>query len=222
MVNQATVQAKVDAGFAKAAAAIGVSCQWYRPTGPTNPLAASNLLGTLQVLFDTNASLAQRSPRQRQKPEEWYAAFDTTGVSIGDYLVTPTPETLFITAMDPFRPARSVLTNQIVDIHAPGTMEGIGLVPGYGGDIRPSETVVASGWPASLISGPRREAGDAKLPGDVKLPWEALLLPAIPGATLRNNMIVLYTTTNGTFRLILSAVDLTSLGYSCTAVLETD
>jgi len=153
MVSQATVQAKVDAGFAKAAAAIGVSSQWYRPTSPTNPLAAGNLLGTLQVLFDTNASLAQRNPRQRQKPEEWYGAFDTSGVAIGDYLVTPTPETLFITAMDLFRPARFVLTNQIVDIHAPGTMPGIGLVPGYGGDIRPNETVVASGWPASLILG---------------------------------------------------------------------
>jgi hypothetical protein len=35
-------------------------------------------------------------------------------------------------------------------------------------------------------------------------------------------MIVLYATAEGTFRLILSAVDLTSLGYSCTAVLETD
>jgi hypothetical protein len=221
MVSQATVQGRVNAGLAKAAQTLGVPCQQYRPTNSVSPIASANLIGSLQVLFDTNPSLRQIVPRQRQKPEEWYAAFDATDVQIGDYLVTPTPETYFVTTLDPFRPARTVLCNRVVTISAPGTMPLAGFNPGYGGDIRPNEPIVASGWPAALIKGPRGETGDVKLPGDTKLPWEELLLPAIPGATLRNDMVVTYSNGVETFRLILSMVEFTSLGYRCTAILET-
>jgi len=177
MVTQATIQAKVNVGFAKAANAAGVPCQQFRPTGPVSPLDPGNLVGTLQVLFDTNASLRQIAPRQRQKPEEWYGAFDPSKVQVGDYLVTPPspsaggqPETLFVAALDPFRPARLMLCNRIIDIHAPGTMPRQGLNRGYGGDTRLQETVVAAGWPAAVLKGPRQEVGDLKLPGDTKLP----------------------------------------------------
>ena len=221
MVSMATIQPKVDHGFAVAARKLGVPCQWYRPTGPINPLASGNLLGSLQVLFDTNADMRQQQPRRRQKPEDWYGAFDTAGVQIGDYLVTPTPETFFVTTLDLYRPSRLVQCNRIVDIHAPGTMPALGFNPGYGGDNRTDEAVVVSGWPASLIKGPRGEAGDVKLPGDSKLPWEELLLPEIPGTDIRNDMILLYTAPEGTFRLVLVLVELTSLGYRCMAVMET-
>ncbi len=221
MVNQALVQAKVNAGFAKVAAALGVSCQWYRPSGPSNPLNSGNLLGTLQVLFDTNANLGQIAPRQRQKPEEWYGAFDKTGVAVGDYLITPTPETFFITTMDPFRTSRLVLCNKVVTIANPPMLASVGLNLGYSGDIRAIETPVIVGWPGFLTKGPRGDTGDARLPGDAKQPWEELLLPVLPGATLRNDQILTYSDGTDTFRLILSMVELTSLGYRCTAILET-
>lgn len=222
MVSQATVQAKVNTGFAKAAASLGVACQWYRPSGPTNPIVAGNLIGTLQVLFDTNPYMTQVAARRRDKPEEWFAAFDESqGVAIGDYLVTPTPETYFVATLDPFRPARMALCNRIISITNPAMQPTTGYNPIYGGDAIATETPVITGFPAVVIRGSRGEPGDVKLPGDTKLPWEEVLLPAIPGATLRNDMIVTYSDGTDSFRLILSLVELTSLGYRCTAILET-
>lgn len=222
MVSQATIQAKVDKGFAKGAAALGVPCAWYRPSGPNNPLDPANLQGTLPVLIDTAASLNQAEPRRREKPEGWYAAFDRSlGVQVGDYLVTPASDTFFITTLDPFRTSRLAACNRVIDIFAPGTMPRVGFNPGYGGDVRARETPVISGWPATLIKGPRGDVGDVKLPGDTKLPWEELVLPPIPATTLRNDMIVTYSDGTDTFRLVLSLVELTSLGYRCTAIYET-
>ena len=221
MVSQATVQSKVLTGFSKAASVLGVPCQWYRPSDATAPIVPANLLGTAQVLFDTSPELNQGIPRKRDKPEEWYAATGTAGVTIGDYLVTPLAETYFITTIDPFRPYRAVLCNRMVTITNPASMPLQGLNLGYGGDLAATETPVITGWPASLIKGPRGDSGDLKLPGDVKLPWEDMLLPVLPGVLLRNDMIVTYNDGAKSYRLIMSLVELTSLGYRATAILET-
>jgi hypothetical protein len=146
---------------------------------------------------------------------------DITGVMLGDYLVKPNGETYFVATLDDFDPVRMVMCNTVVNITSPASMATTGYNPGYGGDIAAQEPVVATGWPAALIKGPRGETGDAKLPGDVKLPWEEMLLPAIPGVVLRNDMIVTYNDGAENRRLILSLVELTSLGYRCTAILET-
>jgi len=221
MVDQVSIQARVNKGYAHAAAAAGSVCQWYRPSGPTNPMAPGNLLGPKQALINTSSNLSNITPRQRQKPEGWYAGLDITGIQIGDYLVQPDGDTYFVTTLDDFSPVRLVLCNAVVTITKPAIMLTVGYNPGYGGDDRSDEPVVATGWPAALIKGPRGEVGDAKLPGDVKLPWEELLLPPIPGTILRNDMIVTYNDGAEDRRLILSMVELTSLGYRCTAILET-
>ena len=221
MVSQATIQAHVNKGYGKAAAAAGVACRWYRPSGPANPLVQANLLGSKQALINTSANLANITPRQRQKPEGWFAGLDVTGVRIGDYLVQPDGDIYFITTLDDFSPVRLVLCNATVHITSPAAMPTLGFNPGYGGDIRGQEHSVVSDWPVALIKGPRGETGDVKLPGDTKLPWEELFLPAIPGAVIRNDMIVTHNDGAEDRRLILSLVELTSLGYRCTAILET-
>ncbi len=218
MVSQTTIQAKVNKGSAIATAKAGVACAWYRATSATNPLAGGNQLGTLQVLFDTSATMGQRTPRRRDKPEDWFGAFDITGIALGDYLVTPAAETFFVATLDPFRPARLVLCNRTVEISEPEPMQGVGEIAGYGGDLAKAETVLASGWPCSIAQGNRVEPSSAGLPGDVRLPWTSVLLPAIPGVTLRNGLIL---TDDEEFRRIISSTELTPLGWRCTAVLET-
>ena len=220
MVSLATVQPHVSRGFAKVAAALGVTCAWYRSTGAMNPLASANLLGPLQVLFDTAANLRLTAPRQRDKPEAWFGAFDPTGVQVGDYLVSPTPEIFFVAALDAVRPARLVLCNRTIDIRAPGTKAGYGALPGYGGDDQAAETSMALQWPCAMIAGSKSKMvnGDPKLPGDVGLPTQVVLWPAIPGITVRNDMILLDDLAQ---RHVLSQVELSSLGYEAVAVLET-
>lgn len=218
MVSQATIQAKVNKGSAIAAVKAGVACAWFRANSAANPLAGGNQRGTLQVLLDTSAGMGQRAPRRRDKPEEWFGAFDITGVALGDYLVTPASETFFITTLDPFRPARLVLCNRVVAISEPAPMQGVGEIAGYGGDEAGLETVLASGWPCAIAQGNRVEPAAAALPGDVRLPWSSVLLPVIPGVTLRNDLIL---TDDQGFRRIVSSTELTPLGWRCTAVLET-
>ncbi len=218
MVSQATVQAKVNQGFGIVASKAGVSCEWYRPSPANNPISGGNWLGTLQVLFDTAPDLMQRIPRRRDKPEEWFGAFDTTGIAVGDYLATPSPETLFIAAMDPFRPARLVLCNRTVDVRQPAAKIGFGAIGGYGGDTRTAETVLASSWPCAMVQGTKGETGDTRLPGDVKLPWSIVLLPAIPGLVLRNDLILV---DDLNFRRVVSQAELTPLGWRLSVVLET-
>jgi len=218
MVSQATIQSKVNQGFGIVATAAGVSCEWYRASSAQSPICGGNWMGALQVLFDTAPDLMQRIPRRRDRPEEWFGAFDTTGAAVGDYLTTPSSETLFIAAIDPFRAARLVLCNRIVDIRQPAAKIGYGAIGGYGGDTRAAETVLAGGWPCAMVQSTKGEPGDARLPGDVKLPWSIVLLPAIPGVVLRNDLILV---DDLNFRRVVSQAELTPLGWRLSVVLET-
>jgi hypothetical protein len=218
MVSQAAIQAKVNRGLGVAAIEIGVGCEWYRASSAYSPISDGNWLGTLQVLFDTAPDLMQRTPRRRDKPEEWFGAFDTTRVLVGDYLTTPNSETLFVGAIDPFRPARLVLCNRTVDIRQPAMKVGYGAIGGYGGDTRAAETVLASSWPCAIVQGSKGETGDARLPGDVKLPWSIVILPVIPHVVLRNDLILV---DDLNFRRIVSQAELTPLGWRLSVVLET-
>jgi hypothetical protein len=218
MVSNGAIQAKVNQGFGIVAGKAGISCDWYRASSANNPISGGNWLGTLQVLFDTEPDLAQRTPRRRDKPEEWFGALDTTGVAVGDYLTTPSSETLFITAIDPFRPVRLALCNRIIDVRQPAAKVGYGAIGGYGGDTRATETVLASGWPCSMVQGAKGETSDGRLPGDVKLPWSIVLMPVIPAVVLRNDIILI---DDLNFRRIVSQAELTPLGWRLSAVLET-
>jgi hypothetical protein len=218
MVSQAAIQTKVNRGLGIVATAAGVGCEWYRASSACSPISGENWMGRLQLLFDTAPDLMQRTPRRRDKPEEWFGAFDTTGVSVGDYLTTPNSETLFVAAIDPFRPVRLVLCNHTVDIRQPAVKVGFGAIGGYGGDTRAAETVLASRWPCAIVQGSKVETGDTRLPSDVKLPWSIALLPAIPCVVLRNDLILV---DDLNYRHVVSQAELTSLGWRLSVVLET-
>lgn len=213
MVSQATVQAHVNYGLAKAASALGAPNQWYRPTGPSNPISSPYLLGTLQVLYDINANLKQLVPRKRDKPEDWFGGFDATSVKVGDYMVDPTLGTFFITALDFFRPARMALCNRVLLIVRPAPpAKGPGF---YGGNVVP--TTLMTGWPAAVTQGTKGEAGEVKLPGDTRLPWVSILLPDA-GIEIRTGDII---TDDQPIpaRYTISGTERTSQGWRLTAEL---
>ena len=212
MVSQATIQAATNRGLAKVASAVGVSCSWYRPSGTGAAIVSGNLQGTLNVAFDTSPTLAMNRPRDRQKPEGWYAACDLTNIAIGDYLVSPT-DTFFVTALDPFRPARLVQCNQTIFVGRPS-----GSAPGstyYGGAIASHLTALLTGWPASVVQGTKGNQSEVQIPGDTREAWVSILLPLAGIEILPADWVI--TSEATPMQYTVSARERTSLGWRLTA-----
>jgi len=175
MATQSSIQSKVNFGYAKAASILGVANNWYRPNGITAPIVSGNLRGTPNVLYDTNADMQQTKPSDAAKPQDWYGAFDRTGMLAGDYLVDPTLGTFFICSMELFRAVRVVRCNATFSAerpapHPPGTGFYLGDVSGQG-------TVLFTSWPGGITAGPKGEKSAANLPGDSRSPWYRGFLP---------------------------------------------
>ncbi len=230
MVSQALVQAKMNYGLGKAAAALGASCQWYRPATATNPLDAGNLRGTLAAAFQIPGNVYV-APSRYAKPE-WWGLFDATNVAVGDYLVEPTLGTFFVASLEPVHYPMCVRCNRTATFSRPNpnppsapsyapSPDGTRVVPSggfYGGDVPAQETALATAWPISQLQGTKGEKGVTNLPGDVRMPWIAILVPAIPGGVvlaegdrMRDDLGRAWT---------LSSCELTPLGWRLTAMLE--
>jgi hypothetical protein len=214
-MDGALLQSKVYAGYAKAAAKIGLTFSQYRPTTGTAALAAGNKLGTLPVSF--NAQDFGYSKPSKYGNAVWYCLADGTQLAPGDYL-EGNGATYFIAAMQPLLPILAVKCNRVVTLYRPQQQTGVGAV-GYGGNTAGNQTVIASGFPASILQGSKGEKGEVNLPGDVRSPWWILLLPNLPGALyLRTDDIVI---DDFGRRYTLSSVEQTELGWRMTA-LETE
>lgn len=195
---------------------LGDAYKQYRPTTALNPIVDGNILAQIPAWITPDPKgNASRAPTYA-KPT-WFGMFDPTVTNAGDYLVGPLG-TFFISSQNVPQPIQVVLCNAIVSIFQPSGVSGFGVQLGYGGDQRSTETPMATNWPASLLQGTKGEVGNTKLPGDAKMPWVALLLPAIPGVTFRNNLVIV--DEEGT-RYIMSSTELSALGWRITAMRAT-
>lgn len=210
-MNGTKLNAKVWAGYAKAAKFVGTPYAHYRPSGPNSPLAAGNRLADLPV------SLNAEDPRYARPnvygKATWYAVADGAQLQVGDYIVG-IEGTLFVAALQQLLPIFMVDCNRTVSVLRPAQQPGVGA-QGYGGDTAASEIPLMTGWPASVIQGTKGERNDVGLPGDVKTPWWAILLPHAAGVTLRTSDIV---TDELSRRYVISSAELTDLGWRLTAM----
>lgn len=187
MVNQALIQKKVAAGYAKAALRLGAMVSQYRPASLTEPLAAA--IATPMADFSNNPAFAFRSPPLWDKPVTW-ALVDTTDVLAGDIFVAPIG-TYFVARVEPYRPPVCMLTNRTVtlsgDAGAGSTIgEGTtcsmagydnaeyGPSPVYGG------TALASGWPAFITLKNKGQVPETGIPGDLRAGEFEMFLPVMP------------------------------------------
>ncbi len=214
-MDGATLQARIYSGYAKAALRIGTTFSLYRPTTATNPIATPTLLGALLASFNA-MDMKYGKPNPYGKPM-WYCLADGSQLQEGDYLVSA-DMTYFIAAMQPLLPILAVDCNRVVTAFRPQQQTGVGAV-GYGGNTAQNETVLASGFPASILQGTKGERGDTKLPGDVRNPWWTILLPNIPGGVVMRTDDVL--TDDLGRRYTISSAEQTDLGWRLTA-LETE
>lgn len=205
-MNGARMQVLVNKGYAKAASRVGLPHQWYRPTGPLDPVAPGTLQGTLPASFDANNYLYTR-PNLYGKAT-WTALVDASKTAVGDYLVGPTGSVWFMVAQQPLLPLVAISCNATLTLMRPFSSDAVGAI-GYNGDNAGDEILIARGWPASMLTKGRGDKGDVQLPGDVRTPWVEVLLPAIPGATIQFADVLLA----GDQRMKVSSSELSDLGW---------
>ncbi|OVE45666.1 hypothetical protein [Chromobacterium violaceum] len=204
------LNAKVWAGYAKAAKKTGTTYQHFRPTGASNPMDAGNRLADMPV------SLNAEDPRFARPnvygKATWYAVADGSQLRVGDYIVG-IEGTLFVAALQQLLPIFMVDCNRTISVLRETRAAGVGQLP-YGGDTTDIEQPLMTGWPASVLQGPKGEKNETALPGDVRTPWWVILFPAWPGVVLRTSDII---TDDLGRRYIVSSAELTDLGWRLTA-----
>lgn len=196
---------------------LGSPYQQFRPSGANNPLGVYCLIAEILAWITADKDSMANKPNTYAKPV-FYGLFDPTITQVGDYLVGPLG-TFFISSQDVPMPMQLVSCNHTISISTAADFSVPGAQSTYGGDQVATETIIATNWPCSLLQGTKGETGTTKLPGDVKQPWSAVLLPVIPGVIISNDMIL---TDDLGQRHITSSCELSDLGWRITASLATN
>lgn len=178
-IDGTLIQARVNKGYAIAAAKTGLLHEHYRPTDPAPPLRLLNRVGVLPATFDAKPSYNFRIPALH-KDAMRYALVDGDKVRPGDYLVGPAG-TFFIAAQPPLQPVVCVECNAVLTLRRLVVPAGFGAIANRG-EVAGGEDAIFSAWPGSLRYASRGRGDTVELPGDAPPPWFAVLLPAVPGA----------------------------------------
>lgn len=208
-MNGERLQSKLFAGYGKAAKRIGFEYQQFRASSALNPLSKT----PVQSLYCSFTTDYHFNKPNKYGQATWLGLFDGSNVEVGNWLVGH-EGTFFVAAMQATLPIYCVQCNRTISVLRVGQSGSKGAV-GYGGDTKATETVLMSGWPASILQGSKGEQNDVKLPGDVRTPWWVMLFPAFTGVTLRTSDIV---TDDIGRRYVISSAELTDMGWRVTAM----
>jgi len=158
-MDAALIQAKIYAGYAKAALRIGPPHCLYRP-GPVliNPIQPANQLGTLNASFNIGGTYSGQS---KSNQLYWQIIVDGSQLAVGDYLVGC--ETYCVLAMDSLMPPIALRCTQTLTFSRPLINSLPGEQPYPNPDL---DTAYAQGIPGVLSV--KKETGRpaAQLPTD--------------------------------------------------------
>ena len=140
-----SIQTKVDAGYAKAANAIGLAFNHYRPSGVNDPLNAARLLGTTKASFNPE-DFKYKKPFT-EKGIGCYGIFDGATVQVGDYLTAASGRYCFV-EKKPLLPYYCIEVQRTVTITRPT----------YSGAV--SYASVAANIPCAIVENRARVAAD--------------------------------------------------------------
>lgn len=207
-----TLQARIYAGRGIAAAHIGLPCNQFRPLVATSPF--TNQVGVISVALNS-ADQTYLKPNLYGKAI-WYADMDGRLTQPGDYLVRQNDgSNWFVAAQQQLLPIVVINCNRVINVLRPQQQSGVGA-QGYGGDTVASETPLITGYPASVFVGTKTDRSLVNLPGDVRNPSWAVLLPVLPGGIyLRNEDVI---TDDQSRRYVISSAELSDLGWRIMAV----
>lgn len=205
------IQAKVYRGLGIGAKHLGTPFSIYRAVGPNAPLSPDNLSGTLLCAFSAEASYAFVAPPLYAKPLR-FGVFDGSQTLPGDYLVGDTG-TYFIASQEILAPILLVTCNRTISFTKAAAPVLLGLNP-PGGETESTDVDMQAGWPASVLQGTKGENSATKLPGETRVAWWTILVPAWPGILF--HMGDQLSDEIGR-RYIVSSAELSMLGWRMTA-----
>lgn len=208
------LQAKVYAGYAKAAERLGYAYAVYRPSGPDSPMDPGNVIVPALNATFTSASTQDfnfNRSNDREVPD-YHCMADMTGLAAGDIFVNDDWGIYFLIALDPLLPPRAIRSTQLVSVTRPAAQAGFGAQP-YGGSVPATEVpVMSGGWPAAVLTVKARgEGSEVNLPGDVRTPGYTIYMPYLPGTLIRSSDII---TDELGRRFIISSAELTDQGWN--------
>lgn len=204
------IQKKIYSGYEKAVQRLGVPFNQVRPSVALNPIAI--VQNVQKAAFSPDGKFLK--PAGYGKPV-WQALVDGRKTEVGDYFVGA-DATFFIIAMQALLPILAVKCNHVISVSTAASNAGIGAQP-YGGNTLAGQHAYLSGWPASILQGPKGERSETNLPGDVKNPWWVILLPSFSGVLINTTDIV---TDENEDRYVISSNELTDMGWRLTAQLQ--
>lgn len=207
-----TIQARVYAGYAKAANVIGVPYQQYRPLTANAPLG--NLIATIKAAFDSTPNYKFTTPNEYGDPS-WFGLLNDASVQTGDYLVSAT-DIKFIAGKQFLLPVVAIDCNSSIKITREIAPTSVGAI-GYSGNQASQETIILGGagalWPASILLGGRSQKS-INLPAGVNnVGWRILLPPSVPVVIMAGDIV----TDNLGRRFAIDGAENTDLGWRITA-----
>lgn len=217
-MDAATIQAKIYAGYAKAAQRVGFQFDVYRPNGIANPLASGNKLTTINASFTPGQKGFPFDRAPAHKDTLFGGLYDGTQTQVGDYL-TATPGqggqgTYFVAFMPSLQPILTVFCNRTINVLSPGPSQTFGAQTAYQGSTPANQAPVMTAWPASLLFEARGRADQVGLPLDLRAPYFTILMPALSGVDVRAGMIV---TDDEDRQYVVEAAELSPFGWRITA-----
>ncbi|MCX3308305.1 hypothetical protein ORN12_04685 [Pantoea vagans] len=202
--------AKVNQGNGKAAKRLGSSARHYRATSPFSPLDAQPLR-ELSASFTTDYGY-MRAARFGQATR--IGIFDAAGFEVGDILVS-TEGTFYVAAMPLLQPILCVRAERLVSVRRTAQAGSDSGLQDYGGTTAACETLIMSGWPASILLSRGGEHSPLQLPGEMRSAWHSILMPAFEGLSLHAGDFV---TDDAGHRFVISGTELTNMGWRLTAL----
>ena len=213
-MDAAGIQRKINRGAGIAAKKLGQVCDQRRPFRAINPVGEDARMGRVMAHFDPDFKFQAQKPNLYGKPV-WGVLLDRHATHVGDYLIGSSG-TYYLVGQQPLLPTAAVECNRVVSLKRPGPSLRAG-VNTYSGRTDANDVTYLAGWPVSILTGGRTQAGRADLPGDVPDKGAQLLMPAWPGVTIRTSDMV-HDDQGRVFDV--SAAELTDLGWRLELVLS--
>ena len=184
-------------GWKEAALAIssvfGTTWAQYRPTGALLPWTGTLINAALPGYVTPDAYTRKPKPFDPAKPKA-HAVFDPAVLAVGDYLAGSitqggTQEAFFVANLQAPAPPGATRCNAVADFTRGVVPTEFGAQPALDMQIG-NETVLAQGWPISVLREGRGERGDTNLPSDVKLGGFICLVPLSIPTDLRSGDVL--------------------------------
>lgn len=189
-MDQTTLQARLDAGYAQVALRQGQQVTAYRPD-PTQPTVAAldprHIYSALLAFFNADPNFALVKPVQAGTPQI-YVAIDRTLLQQGDYLVDVNSNTWFIGSLAPVMATAAMRCNRVFTLQRPVPATGAFA---YGGNAPADLSTLLTSWPGFISSKTRGVSPEERVPGDTKLYLTQIYLPVTQGFYVVPNDILI-------------------------------